>query len=301
MDLSIIVVSYNAREYLARCLRALPAGVDDLQWEAIVVDNASDDGSAGMVAREIPWATVIANGENMGFARACNQGFTVAQGRWILFLNSDAEPQPHSLRALVSYLRDHPRVGAVGPRLRHPDGGSPRSCFRFPNLTRPHLNFRLVQRFAGERFGLPYPSDDLRVRDGGPVDWLSGACLLVRRRALEEAGPFDERYFMYLEDTDLCRRLWNTGWEVVFRPEAEVLHTGGVSARGHETRLSIERQRSRLIYFSMHHPGLVYGLVRCMAGIAALVRGIGWLASLRLDRLRAEGFILRLALRGLDR
>ena len=298
MDLSIIIVSYNTRAHLRRCLRALPAGASGVQWEAIVVDNASSDGSPVVVAREFPDTTLIVNSDNVGFARACNRGARAARGESILFLNSDAEARPASLAALVGCLREQRRAGAVGPQLRHPDGGRPRSCFRFPSLTRPHLNFGFLRRLVGERFSLTYPVDDPRLGQGGPVDWLSGACLLVRRDALDAVGPFDERYFMYFEDTDLCRRLWKAGWEVVFWPGVEVVHVGGVSARGHGPRLSVELQRSRLIYFATHHPGLVSGLVRVLAGLAALVRCARALARLRPEGLRPEARILGLALRG---
>ncbi len=298
MDLSIVIVSYNTRALLARCLGALPAATGGLRWEAIVVDNASADGSPAAVSREFPDATLLVNDDNVGFARACNRGARAARGSAILFLNSDAEPRPASLTGLVGYLRDHPRVGAAGPRLRDPAGGRPRSCFRFPSLARPHLNFRLVRGLVGERFSLAYPADDRRFTGGGPVDWLSGACLLLRREALDAVGLFDERYFMYFEDIDLCRRLWAGGWEVVFWPGVEVVHAGGASAHGHSARLAVEHQRSRLIYFSTHHPGLVSGLIRLLAAAGALWRGARTLARLRPEGLRTEARILGLALRG---
>jgi len=298
VDLSIVIVSYNTRQLLVRCLRALPAASAGLRREVVVVDNASADGSPAAVAGEFPDAILVVNADNVGFARACNQGVARSSGRTVLFLNSDAEPRPGSLTALVRHLGDHPRAGAVGPRLAHPDGGSPRSCFRFPSLTRPLLDFALVRRLAGPRFSLTLPLGDRRLAEGGAVDWLSGACLLVRREALDAVGRFDERYFMYFEDTDLCRRLWAAGWEVRFWPGAEVLHVGGASARGHAARLAVEVQRSRLIYFSTHHPGLVSGLVRVWTGIGAAGRGIGSAARGRPHGLRTEACILGLALRG---
>jgi GT2 family glycosyltransferase len=296
MDLSVIIVSYNSRGHLARCLQAVLAGAERVKWEAIVVDNASHDGSPEMVAREFPYVSLIANRENVGFARACNQGFRMARGESLLFLNPDTEAKPGSIATLIGYLRDNPSLGAVGPRLCNPNGQLTRSCFRFPSLTRPLLNSRPVQLLVGERFGLAYPLEDPRVREGGTVDWLSGACLLARRQALKETGPFDERYFMYFEDTDLCRRIWRAGWQVVFWPNAEVLHVGGASSRGQWARLSIELQRSRLIYFSTHHPGLVCGVMRCIAGIASLARSLCWLATLQPQHLGTEAKILKVAL-----
>ncbi|MGH7278091.1 MAG: glycosyltransferase family 2 protein, partial [Candidatus Rokuibacteriota bacterium] len=180
------------------------------------------------------------------------------------------------------------------------DGGAARSCFRFPSLLRPYLNLRLLRAVVGERFGLPYEWTDARVREGGVVDWLSGACLLLRREALEAAGLLDERYFMYFEDTDLCRRLWRAGWEVAFWPAVEVLHEGGASGRGLEGRLALEQRRSCLIYFATHHPGLVYAVVRAITAVAAFLRGVRWVASRRADGLRIEAKIMRLAVYGVD-
>jgi N-acetylglucosaminyl-diphospho-decaprenol L-rhamnosyltransferase len=298
VDLSIIVVSYNTREHLARCLRALPAATTGLAWDAIVVDNASGDGSAEMIRRDFPAVTLIANRDNVGFARACNAGLQVAGGRFLLLLNSDAVATPGSLSALVRYARAYPRVGAVGPRIRTADGRPARSCFRFPSLARPYLNIAVVQRLVGDRFGLPYAWDHPCLRDGGVVDWLSGACLLLRREALAGAGALDERYFMYFEDTDLCRRLWRAGWQVVFWPVVEVLHEGGASGRGHEGRLSVEHRRSALIYFSTHHAGLVSAGVRAITVAAALARAVKSLRHRRRERLRLEATIMRLGLRG---
>jgi len=301
LDLSVIIVSYNTRHHLARCLRALPAATADLDSQVIVVDNASRDGSLEMLRHDFPAVTVIANRDNVGFARACNAGLAAAEGRFLLLLNSDTVPAPGSLSALVRYARAYPRAGAVGPRLRAADGKPARSCFYFPSLTRPYLNSAVFRRLFGERFGLPYAWEHPCLRDGGAVDWLSGACLLLRREALAAAGALDERYFMYFEDTDLCRRLWRAGWQVVYWPAVEVVHEGGASARGHEGRLSVEHRRSALIYFSTHHGGVVYGVVRAITVAAALSRAVPSLLRRRRERLRVEASILGLGLRGVSR
>jgi GT2 family glycosyltransferase len=301
LELSIIVVSYNTRQHLERCLRALAAASADLETQVIVVDNASRDGSVEMLRHDFPAVTVIANRDNVGFARGCNAGLAAAEGRFLLLLNSDTVPAPGSLSALVRYARAYPRAGAVGPRLRAADGSPARSCFHFPSLTRPYLNIAAVRRLVGDRFGLPYAWDHPCLRDGGVVDWLSGACMLLRRDALAAAGVLDERYFMYFEDTDLCRRLWRAGWQVVFWPAVEVIHEGGASARGHEGRLSVEHRRSALIYFSTHHAGVVYGVVRAITVAAALARAVQSLLHRRREGLRVEATILRLGLRGVSR
>ncbi|HEY3067281.1 MAG TPA: glycosyltransferase family 2 protein [Methylomirabilota bacterium] len=301
LDLSVIVVSYNTRQHLARCLRALPAATTGTECEVIVVDNASRDGSADVVRREFPSVTLIANRDNVGFARACNAGLEGAGGRFLLLLNSDAVPTPGSVSALVRFARAYPRAGAIGPRLRTADGRTARSCFHFPSLVRPYLNVGVVRRLAGDRFGLPYEWNHPCLRDGGVVDWLSGACLLLRREALAATGALDERYFMYFEDTDLCRRLWRAGWQVVFWPSVDVLHEGGASGRGHEGRLSVEHRRSALIYFATHHAGFVSGGVRAITVTAALVRAVQSLWHRRRERLRLEATIMGLGLRGVGR
>ena len=298
MDISILIVSFNTCKALRECLRALPEAVGDLSHEIIVVDNASEDGTAEMLSREHPQISLIANRENIGFARACNQAIKASSGGCLLFLNSDTIARPLSLGALAGYLSAHPRVGAVGPRLYACDGRLSRSCFRFPSLTRPYLNFRLVQYFLGEKFALPYARQDPIFSRGGPADWLSAACLLVRRQALEKVGPFDERYFMYFEDIDLCRRLRNSGWDVVYWPKAEVLHSSGASSHGQKARLRVEDQRSRLIYFSTHHPGLGFRLQCFGVFLAALMRSARWLACFKFKRLGVEARIMRLVLIG---
>ena len=297
-DLSIVIVSYNTRRLLGDCLGSLPEAAQGLRWEAVVVDNASSDGSAEFVESRFPAVRLIRNGENVGFSRACNQGVKASCGASLLFLNSDAQPRPQSLARLAGFLRDHPRCGAVGPRLVPPSGvAACCSFFRFPSLTRPFMDFAAVRAVFSERFTLAYPPQNTIAVHGGRVDWISGACLLARRSTLEAVGRWDERYFMYYEDVDLCRRLNAAGWEIVYWPFADVVHLSGESAKREPLRLSVEIQRSRLTYFSIHHPGTVYALQRLMVAAAALLRGLWSLGLLEFVRLRAETQIIRLALR----
>lgn len=272
IDLSVIVVSYNTRELLARCLRSLGPGARETPHEIVVVDNASGDGSAEMVGREFPRVLLIANPANVGFARAANQGIRAARGEFPALVNSDAEAPRGSLDALVAFLRARPAVGAVGPRTLGPDGHPIRSAFRFPSLLRPYLNFAALRWIAGDAFSLSYPAGARAMEEGGEVDWLSGACLVLRRKALDQVGPLDERFFMYFEDTDLCRRLRQGGWAVWYWPQVRVVHhVGGSSGRDRE-RLRLELRRSCLHYFRVHHPGPVFWAVRALVLLNALCR-----------------------------
>ncbi len=305
ISLSIIVVSYDTRELLCRCLASLGPAARATPQEIIVVDNASRDGSAEMVRREFPGAIVIANTGNVGFGRAANQGIRAGRGEFLALVNSDAEAAPGSLDGLVGFLRANPSVGAVGPRILLPDGRVSSSCFRYPSLFRPYLNFEALRRVFGERFNLSYPPASPILQEGGEVDWLSGACLVLRRKALDEIGLLDEHFFMYFEDTDLCRRLRRGGWAVWYLPEVRVVHGVGGSSGENRARLHLELRRSCLHYFRTHHSRPVFWAVRALVFGGALLR----LARGPFRRSRAgtapdpatERQIMRLALEGRSR
>ena len=274
VELSIIVVSYNTRELLAACLRSLGPTVSRTAHETIVVDNASRDGSVEMVGREFPGALLIANTSNVGFARAANQGVRAAHGEFLALLNSDAEASPGSLDALVACLKSQRTVAAVGPRTLLPGGRVSNSCFRFPSLVRPYLNIQMLRLITRDYFSLSYPAASAVLARGGEVDWLSGACLVLRRKALDQVGLLDERFFMYFEDTDLCRRLHRGGWSVWYFPGTQVLHRVGQSSggEGDRERLRLELRRSSLHYFRTHHPGPVFWAVRVLVVFGAVTR-----------------------------
>lgn len=272
VELSVIVVSYNTRELLARCLQSLAPASPQVAPEIIVVDNASRDGSAEMLVRESPRVTFIANTTNLGFARAVNQGIRASRGAFLALVNSDAEASAGSLDALVAFLKNRPAVGAVGPQILLPDGRRSNSCFRFPNLIRPYLNFEVLRGVCGDYFSLAYPAASPVLVNGGAVDWLSGACLMLRRKALDQVGLLDERFFMYFEDTDLCRRLRRGGWVVWYLPAVRVVHQVGQSSGRDRERLRLELRRSCLHYFRTHHPGPVAWAVRGLVAGGAVAR-----------------------------
>ncbi|MBI2954150.1 MAG: glycosyltransferase family 2 protein [Chloroflexi bacterium] len=244
MDVSIIIVSWNVQGLLRNCLRSVYRSLADssIRAEVIAVDNNSVDGSAAMVAREFPQATLIRNVDNLGFTRANNQGLARAEGRYALLLNPDAELTPGALGALLEYAESRPEVGVVGPKLVFGDGSVQSSRRRFPTLMTGLIESTVLQRFVPDHpalrryYVLDVPND--RAQE---VDWVVGACLLVRREALSKVGAFDERFFMYSEELDLCYRIKKAGWKVIYFPEAQVVH--------HEARSSEQNLMGRNIYF----------------------------------------------------
>lgn len=248
MDVSVVVVSYNVRRHVLDALRSVPPG-GDLQIETIVVDNASSDGSVATIREEFPETIVVEAGENRGFGAANNLGLRRARGRYVLFLNPDAELRPGALERLVAYLDARPDVGIVGPRLRHPDGTVQPSRRRFPSI-----RTLLVESTVPGRWWSGWPAlrryylDDVPDDDAQDVDWLVGAALLVRRDAIEALGGFDERFFLYSEELDLARRFRLRGWRVVYDPEAEVIHHEGKSSEQNLAGRAIAFNESKARY-----------------------------------------------------
>ena len=199
-DLSIVIVSWNVRELLRVCLASLEPGRDLLQLEVVVVDSGSADGSAEMVARDFPWVKLIARPDNVGFPRGNNLAIQRSTGRYILLLNPDTEVVDNALATMVAYLDQHPPVGVVGPQLRFPDGRVQSSRRRFPTLATGLFESTWWQPWAPQRLLDHYYVRDRPDDAVSEVDWVMGACLLVRHRVVEEVGVLDEAYFMYSEE-----------------------------------------------------------------------------------------------------
>ncbi len=295
MDLSIIVVNWNVRELLRRCLEHIPQAVDGLLYEVIVVDNASTDGSQTL-AEAFPHLRWIQNDENVGFTRANNQGIQVARGRYLCFLNPDTEPQPGSLATLAHYLEAHPRVGIVGPQLRYPDGSLQPSRYRFPTLMSALLESTpIAWHWPNNPWSRRYHCADLPPDRAHEVDWLNGACLMVRREVITQVGGFDEGFFMYSEELDLCRRARDAGWRIVYIPEARVIHHEGKSSEQVVVARHVHFNRSKVRYFRKHHGRVAAALLRWGLRLQyageMLLEGGKWLAGhkrpLRAQRLRA--------------
>jgi GT2 family glycosyltransferase len=224
-DLSIIIVSWNVRELLKDCLRSLRNSIDSLSFEVYVVDNDSSDGSADMVRREFPDVSLIANSDNLGFGKANNQALKMCRSRYILFLNPDTFVSEGSIEEMVRFLDRHPGVGMVGPELTD---GRGKLLFNWGRLS-----FRGVAEFVVEGLAstLSRARPVILFEQPYAVKWLTGACWLVRRDVINQAGPFDENLFMYGEEPDFCYRVRNAGWEIYFLRHVRIVHYKGQSAK----------------------------------------------------------------------
>jgi GT2 family glycosyltransferase len=244
MTISIIIVSFNACSDLERCLEALRMAPPAALHEVVVVDNASTDGSADAVSRR-PDVRLIDAGANLGFARANNIGIRASDGDLILLLNSDTIVPRGAIDSLAAELDRHPDVAVVGPRLVDGDG---RAELSFGRMIGPFNELR-QKRLARSR-----AVESLTRRRQYP-DWVSGACLLVRRTDAEAVGLLDERYFMYTEDVDFCAAIRARGRRVLFTPDVEVVHLRGRSAAAAPQATADAYRRSRLAFYEKHHPG----------------------------------------------
>ncbi len=318
LDLSVLIVNWNVAPLLRRCLAsiAVSPGVDvrgegdGLAAEVIVVDNASTDDSVAMMEREFPWVRVVRNRENVGFTRANNQALELARGRYLLFLNPDTEIVGESLVTMVRYMDAHPDVGALGPQLRYADGRIQSSRRRFPTLATAFLESTVLHLWwpnnpVARRYYVADRPDDQEQE----VDWVVGACLLVRRQAVEQVGGFDERFFMYSEELDWCRRARAAGWRVVYLPAARVIHHEGKSSEQAVPARHIHFQSSKVLYFRKHHGRLAAESVRIFLlatyGYQWMLEAAKWVVGhrrpLRRQRMATYVQVLRSGLRGVRR
>jgi GT2 family glycosyltransferase len=254
-DLSIVIVSFNARADLARCLSSLHQTPPAVGHEIIVVDNASTDGSA-QAAREWPNVRVIESPTNRGFAAANNAGIRQSTGRTLLLLNPDTIVPPGAIDRLLAVLDRQPDAAAIGPRLVDGNGHAELS---FGSMMSPLSELRQRRLMRGLERGDPAIRSqvDAMARQERSPDWVSGACLLVRRQDAESVGLLDERYAMYTEDVDFCAALRARGRRVLFTPTVEIVHSRGRSAATAPEATRAAYRRSHLAFYQKHHPALV--------------------------------------------
>ncbi len=253
-DVSVVIVSYESRALLARCLAALAADAGrSATCEVIVVDQASRDGTAAWLEAEHPSVRLVGLAENVGFGAGNNRGAALARGRWLLLLNSDAFVRPGAIDELVRFAESRPHAGVVGPRLLWPDGRLQRSCRRFPTLFRLATEYLYLRKLAPRsRILNGFYYGEFAHDEAWRVDWVTGACALVRRELFERLGGFDEAFFLYSEEVDLLYRARRIGAETWFDPAAEVEHEWGGTA-GRSSALTLEEQaRSHVRYFDKH-------------------------------------------------
>ncbi len=302
-DLSIIIVSWNVRDLLRACLASLPA--DDPLVEVIVVDAASADGTPGMVQAEFPAVRLIASPDNLGYTRGNNVGLHAARGRYLLILNPDTEVLPGGLARMQTYLDEHLRVGVVGPRLEWPDGTAQPSRRRFPTLGVAFFDSTWIKDWMPRAWRRHYNVEDLPVDATAAVDWVVGAALMVRREAWQQAGDMDEGFFMYSEELDWQRRIKALGWEVVYLPEARIVHHIGKSAAQVPAATHIRFNTSKVRYFRKYHGAAAAEVLRwyllghfAFQWLLETAKGIlGHKPELRRQRAAAYREVLRSGLR----
>ncbi|PIT97803.1 MAG: glycosyl transferase family 2 [Candidatus Andersenbacteria bacterium CG10_big_fil_rev_8_21_14_0_10_54_11] len=225
MKLSIIIINYNSGALTRACIASILQQELPFTVEIIVVDNASADESVSLLRDEFPDITVIANDQNRGFGAGVNQGLTAAHGSYILILNPDIVVLPEALPRMVQYMNVHPDIGVLGAQLIYPNGHLQYSCFRFYTpMTIVYRRTPLGRLRSGRQAVLSFLMQDVDHQNPIDVDWLMGSCLLLRAAAVRKVGGMDERFFMYFEDVDWCRRMWEFGWRVVYFPHAQLSH-----------------------------------------------------------------------------
>lgn len=262
LDVSVVVVSFNTRDLVRECLRTLFDETAGLRCEVIVIDNDSSDGSADMIEAEYPNVRLIRSATNLGFAAANNRGFAIAQGRYVVLLNSDAFLKPGALCRSVAHMEANPRVGLGGARLIGRDESWQPSARMFPSLLNDLLTISgLAAKFPKSRFMGRVDRTWADPMEAAPVDWVPGAFTIIRRNVLDEVGSFDERFFLYYEEVDLCRRVRAAGYEVWYWPDVVTVHLGGESSKtvarvrlsAVGSQLALWRMRSALLYYRKHH------------------------------------------------
>lgn len=282
MDLTIIILNWNAREDLRICLESIFEQKPRYAWEVIVADNASSDRSGEMVEAEFPRAHLMRFPTNLGFCAGNNRAVPQKPGRYVLFLNPDTRVTPCALDGLIEFADAHADAGIVGPKLLNRDGSLQYSCRSFPDLGAGFFrNTPLGRLFPRNRFTRDYlltDWDHAAVRD---VDWVSGAALLIRREALEQTGGFDEGFYMYCEDVDLCYRAHERGWRVLYYPDSVIYHTIGRSTDKVPTRATYYFHTSMYRFYKKHYarrtplyirPLIIPGLVARASGQIARYR-----------------------------
>jgi len=253
-DISLIIVNRNVGTLLSQCLDTVKAA-GDIGCEVIIVDNASTDGSQTMLAQKYPEVKLISNPRNLGFAAACNIGIKAASGKYPVLLNPDTVLAPVCLKSLFDFMESNPRAGIAGPKVLNPDGSIQPTCRAFPD----YFNILFARKspitaiWPGNHGSSRYMLHSLPDDQPSPVPALGGVCLILRREMLEDTGLLEERYFMYLEDIDLCLRASQKGWPTFYVPQAKLMHHWGKSSEQEKARMEEEHRRSMYLFFEKNH------------------------------------------------
>ncbi len=304
-DLSIIIVSWNVRDLLRKCLQSVAAGRGELDLEVIVVDSASTDGSPQMVRQEFPWVDCVTCAENVGFPKGNNIGLARARGRCLLLLNPDTVIHDDALTLMVNFLEANPDVGLVGPQLLNSDGTVQSSRRRFPTMITAFFESTWLEGYAPGGLLQHYYAQDLPDNETAGVDWVTGACMMTRRDVAQTAGGMDEAYFMYSEELDWQRRIKEAGWRIIYFPAAKVTHHAGKSSEQAVTQRHINFNRAKLRYYRKYYGRFPTAVLRlyllCSYLLQIFIEGfkglIGHKRPLRWQRVRAYWSVIRSGLK----
>jgi len=271
MDITIVIVNWNTKTLLRNCLKSVYQTVKEIPFEIIVVDNASHDGSVAMIAQEFPDVSVIENKENRGFGAANNQAFAVMKGRYALLLNTDAVLTKNAVHELFVFMENHEEAAMTGGQLLNHDGSRQNSIANFPTIFTLLMNASILEYL----FPNKYPSKRYEHKDPIEVESVIGACMLVRKEAMDEVGIFDERYFFFFEETDWAYQMSAAGWKIFHVPSAIIYHLQGKSI-GRNVRSRIEFYRSRYTFFRKWR-GRPYNVTVSIAVLARLL--VNWFST----------------------
>lgn len=255
MVLSICIVSHNTRDLLSDCLRSLPEACPGLDWEVIVTDNGSQDGSVAMLREEFPHAKVIENTENLGYTLPMNQALRMGQGHYLIQLNPDTLVKPGAFAALVGYMEANLMVGIATPKVLNRDGSLQKQCRRSAGRPWDAISYfsGLSRLFPRSRFFGRYLMEYLPENEVAEVEAVSGSCMFIRGEVVEQIGYLDEAFFAYQEDTDFCFRAREAGWKIMYVPLGEVIHYGGHGGAKVQVYRSIRAwHKSYYLYYRKH-------------------------------------------------
>ena len=283
LDLSVIIVNWNAKDLLRKCLEHVQTTVQSTQYEIIVVDNYSTDDSQTMVKHDFPDVKLIENTKNVGFAGANNQGMREAAGRYFLLLNSDAFVEPNTIDTMVQFMDDHPEAGMSACKLLYNDRSLQPSAFAYPTLKTELYTALQLNRFfpKSHEFGKQamtyWDFNDVRA-----VDAVMGAFMLVRREVVDQVGMMDESYFMYSEEIDWCYRIHQHGWQILYNPEVQTVHLWGGTSQQIRTEMFLQLYRSKVQYFRKNYGAISARALKWIIGFGCLLRiGPGMIYYLR--------------------
>jgi len=279
VDVSVIIVAWNVRQLLHDCLKSVYEKTRDIDFEVIYVDNASEDGSVQMVKEQFAEVRIIENDKNEGFIKANNQGIEVAQGRYVLLLNSDTILLDNAIAKTVRFADANPDAAVSGCKVLNPDRTIQRTCFMYPSVLNMFLAATYLykifpkSRFFGREHMTWWGVDEARE-----VETICGCFSLVRKEAIDQVGLMDERYFVYGDDPDWCYRFKKAGWKVMFTPDGRIIHYGGQTTSQKARAFRLQLEGSKLIFMKLHRSKAAFPFACLMAALFFFLRVPYWLA-----------------------